>query len=63
MITLTLSSAEIQMLINAVEILSPDDPKDQDLNHELYCKLLSVAEVRKESLVIDPAPEPHLDDV
>jgi hypothetical protein len=40
-ITIHLSAEEGQLLVNALEILSPDDPEAQERLHELYCKLLT----------------------
>ena len=61
MITLMLSRTEIQMLINAVEILRPDDPEAQELCDQLYCRLVSMADSMENSAGIDREPETHSD--
>ena len=40
-VTIRLTAEETQLLINALEILSPDDPDAQERLHRLYCKLLA----------------------
>jgi hypothetical protein len=41
-VTIQLTADDLQLVINAVEILSPDDPDAQERVHALYCKLLAV---------------------
>jgi hypothetical protein len=41
-VTIQLTADDLQLVINAVEILSPDDPDAQERVYALYCKLLAV---------------------
>jgi hypothetical protein len=40
-ISIVLTGKEMQLIINALEILNPDDSADQERLHELYGKLLA----------------------
>ncbi len=38
--TMTFSSEELQLLVDAIQILNPDDPAMVALKYHLYCRLL-----------------------
>jgi hypothetical protein len=42
-VTIQLIVEETQLLINALEILSPNDPDAQERAHEPYCKLVALS--------------------